>query len=85
MRPNHSRRSRFSLIASSFFFVMLPLNWAVICGVLHSLLSSHEAKLLQVINRGLPADVENRYNALQSKIHDGTITPVEHPRINGFA
>ena len=47
-------------------------------------LSSHETKLLQAINRGLPADVESRYNALQSKIRDETITPAEHEELIGL-
>jgi hypothetical protein len=35
-------------------------------------------ELLQQINRGLPADIRQRYNALNAKLHDETITPQEH-------
>jgi hypothetical protein len=37
--PNHCNRSRFSPIASSFFWVFLPVNWLAICTTVHAPLS----------------------------------------------
>jgi hypothetical protein len=34
--PNHSNRSQFSLTASSFFWVLRPVNWLAICKAVHS-------------------------------------------------
>ena len=40
-----------------------------------------ETELLQQINRGLPADIRQRYDALNAKLHDETITPQEHAEL----
>ena len=40
-----------------------------------------ETELLQQINRGLPADVRQQYDALNAKLHDETITPQEHAEL----
>jgi hypothetical protein len=37
-----------------------------------------EADLLQNINQGLPADTQQRYDALQSKLRSQSLTPEEH-------
>ena len=44
-------------------------------------LSSEETELLEIINKRLPAEIENRYSELQNKIHDETITPTEHEEL----
>jgi len=44
-------------------------------------LPKDETELLQQINRGLPADIRQRYDALNAKLHDGTITPKEHEEL----
>jgi hypothetical protein len=44
-------------------------------------LPKDETELLQQINRGLPADVRQRYDALNAKLHDETITPEEHEEL----
>jgi hypothetical protein len=44
-------------------------------------LSKDETELLQQINHGLPADVRQRYDALNAKLHDETITPQEHEEL----
>ena len=41
-------------------------------------LPKDETELLQQINCGLPADIRQRYDALNAKLHDETITPQEH-------
>jgi len=38
----------------------------------------------QQINRGLPADLRQRYDALNTKLHDDTITPQEHEELLVF-
>jgi hypothetical protein len=44
-------------------------------------LPKDETELLQQINRGLPADVRQQYDALNAKLHDETITPQEHEEL----
>jgi hypothetical protein len=44
-------------------------------------LPKDETELLQQINRGLPADIRQRYDALNAKLHDETITPQEHAEL----
>ena len=44
-------------------------------------LPQNETELLQQINRGLPADIRQRYDALNAKLHDETITPQEHEEL----
>jgi hypothetical protein len=44
-------------------------------------LPKDETELLQQINRGLPADLRQRYDALNAKLHDDTITPQEHEEL----
>jgi hypothetical protein len=44
-------------------------------------LPEDETELLQQINRGLPADILQRYDALNTKLHDETITPQEHEEL----
>lgn len=44
-------------------------------------LSKDETELLQQINCGLPADIRQRYDALNAKLHDETITPEEHAEL----
>jgi len=44
-------------------------------------LPNDETELLQQINRGLPADIRQRYDALNAKLHDETITPQEHEEL----
>lgn len=41
-------------------------------------LSRHETELLQKINAGLPAQVRQRYEELNVKLHEETVTPEEH-------
>jgi hypothetical protein len=44
-------------------------------------LPEDETELLQQINSGLPADLRQRYDALNAKLHDDTITPQEHEEL----
>ena len=44
-------------------------------------LSIEETELLQTINKSLPTELEARYAALQSKIHEETITEPEHEEL----
>jgi hypothetical protein len=44
-------------------------------------LPKDEMELLQQINRGLPANIRQRYDALNAKLHDETITPQEHEEL----
>ena len=44
-------------------------------------LPKDETELLQQINCGLPADIRQRYVALNAKLHDETITPQEHEKL----
>ena len=44
-------------------------------------LPKDETELLQQINCGLPADIRQRYDALNTKLHDETITPEEHEEL----
>ena len=44
-------------------------------------LPKDETELLQHINCGLPADIRQRYDALNAKLHDETITPEEHEEL----
>ena len=44
-------------------------------------LPKDETELLQQINRGLPADIRQRYDALNAKLHDETITPEGHEEL----
>ena len=44
-------------------------------------LPKDETELLQQINRGLPADIRQRYDALNAKLHDDTITSEEHEEL----
>ena len=44
-------------------------------------LPKNETELLQQINRGLPADIRQRHDALNAKLHDETITPQEHEEL----
>ena len=44
-------------------------------------LPKDETELLQQINRGLPANVRQRYDVLNAKLHDETITPQEHEEL----
>jgi len=44
-------------------------------------LPKHEAELLQKINQGLPIEVRKRYEELNDKLHEETITPEEHQEL----
>jgi len=44
-------------------------------------LPQREAELLQAINHGLPADLQQRYNELSAKLQAETITPPEHQEL----
>ena len=44
-------------------------------------LSKDETELLQQINCGLPAAIPQRYDALNAKLHDETITTEEHEEL----
>jgi hypothetical protein len=44
-------------------------------------LSKTETELLQQINRGLPPEVRLRYDELNTKLHEETITPAEHEEL----
>ena len=44
-------------------------------------LPKDETELLQQINCGLPADIRQRYDALNAKLHDETITSEEHAEL----
>ena len=41
-------------------------------------LPKNETELLQKINQGLPPEVRKRYEELNAKLHEETITPEEH-------
>ena len=41
-------------------------------------LPKHETELLQKINQGLPVEARKRYEELNDKLHEETITPEEH-------
>ena len=47
-------------------------------------LPRREAELLQLINRGVPAEVRQRYDALNDKLHAETITDEEHQELLGL-
>ena len=47
-------------------------------------LPKREAELLQLINRGLPTEVRQRYDALNDKLHAETITDEEHQELLGL-
>lgn len=44
-------------------------------------LPKHETELLQKINQGLPVEVRKRYEELNDKLHEETITPDEHEEL----
>jgi hypothetical protein len=44
-------------------------------------LPQNETELLQQINRGLPANIQQRYDTLNTKLHDETITAQEHEEL----
>ena len=44
-------------------------------------LPKNEAELLQKINQGLPDEVRKRYEELNGKLHEETITPEEHQEL----
>ena len=44
-------------------------------------LSNEESALLEQINKGLPPDVQQRYDALRDKLSEETITPDEHQEL----
>jgi len=44
-------------------------------------LPKDETELIQQIHCGLPADIRQRYDALNAKLHDETITPEEHEEL----
>lgn len=44
-------------------------------------LSKDEARLLQLINQGVPPEVRSRYQLLDEKLHDETITVAEHQEL----
>jgi uncharacterized coiled-coil DUF342 family protein len=44
-------------------------------------LSETETDLLQQINQGLPSDVRTRYDELNTKLHEETLTPAEHEEL----
>lgn len=44
-------------------------------------LSKDEARLLQLINQGVPSTVRSRYQLLDEKLHDGAITAAEHQEL----
>ena len=44
-------------------------------------LPKDETELLQQINRGLPADIRQHYDALNAKLHNETITPQEQEEL----
>lgn len=44
-------------------------------------LPKDETELLQQITRGLSADIRQRYDALNAKLHDETIAPEEHEEL----
>ena len=47
-------------------------------------LPQRESELLQLINRGVPAEVRQRYDALNDKLHAETITDEEHQELLGL-
>jgi len=44
-------------------------------------LPKHETALLQKINQGLPIEARKRYEELNDKLHEETITPEEHQEL----
>ncbi len=44
-------------------------------------LSPAETELLQQINQGLPPTLRSRYEELNAKLHEETITPAEHEEL----
>lgn len=44
-------------------------------------LSTIETNLLQQINQGLPSTIRPRYEELNAKLHEETITPAEHKEL----
>ena len=44
-------------------------------------LSPAETDLLQQINQGLPSTLRTRYEGLNAKLHEETITPAEHEEL----
>jgi hypothetical protein len=44
-------------------------------------LTIDESELLELINRGLPKDVQGRYDELQIKLNCESITPDEHQEL----
>lgn len=44
-------------------------------------LSKDEARLLQLINQGVPPEARSRYQLLDEKLYDGTITTAEHQEL----
>ncbi len=47
-------------------------------------LPKREAELFQLINRGVPGEVWQRYDALNDKLHAETITDEEHQELLGL-
>jgi hypothetical protein len=47
-------------------------------------LPKDEAALLPQINQGLPAEIRQRYDALNAKLHDETMAPEEHEELLTF-
>jgi predicted AAA+ superfamily ATPase len=46
-----------------------------------SALSQDESRLFQKINHGIPPELRSRYEALNAKLHDETITHEEHQEL----
>ena len=44
-------------------------------------LSAPEAELLMHINKGVPPDIQNRYDVLIARRRAGTLTPTEHDEL----
>jgi hypothetical protein len=44
-------------------------------------LPRRETELLELINQGLPEDIQSRYDELQTKLYHETITPEEHQEL----
>jgi hypothetical protein len=44
-------------------------------------LPHRETELLELINQGLPENIQSRYDELQTKLHHETITPEEHQEL----
>ncbi|MBF2079844.1 MAG: hypothetical protein IGR76_15325 [Synechococcales cyanobacterium T60_A2020_003] len=47
-------------------------------------LPQRETELLEQINRGLPEPIQQRYDALQIKLHEESILPEEHQELLGL-